>query len=60
MNSSLTPQKARILLIVGLVLSLVAIAGLILIRWYAGLILMVPLAIFYIWQVLQLLRSREK
>ena len=60
MNSSLTPQKARILLIVGLVLSLVAIAGLILIRWYAGLILMVPLAIFYIWQVLQLLRNREK
>lgn len=60
MNSSLTPQKARILLIVGLVLSLVAIAGLILIRWYAGLILMVPLAIFYIWQVWQLLRSREK
>ena len=60
MNSSLTPQKARILLIVGLVLSLAAIAGLILIRWYAGLILMVPLAIFYIWQVLQLLRNREK
>ncbi len=60
MNSSLTPQKARILLIVGLVLSLVAIAGLILIRWYAGLILMVPLAIFYIWQFWQLLRNREK
>ena len=60
MNSSLTPQKARILLIVGLVLSLVAIVGLILIRWYAGLILMVPLAIFYIWQVWQLLRNREK
>ena len=51
MNSSLTPQKTRIL---------VAIVGLILIRWYAGLILMVPLAIFYIWQFWQLLRNREK
>ncbi len=60
MKSSLSPRNTLILLIVGLTLSIVAIAGMLLFRFYGGLIILVPLCVFYAWQLVQYLRSRER
>lgn len=59
MNSSMSPRKTLILLITGLTLCVIGIAGMLLFRFYGGLILLVPLGVFYVWQLVQYLRSRQ-
>ncbi len=60
MNTQMSPRKTLILALVGLVLSVIGIAGLLLFRFYGGLIVLVPLCVFYVWQLVQYLRSRRE
>ena len=59
MNTPLSPKKTLALLIFGLIMCLLGIAGMLFFRWYFGLIILVPLAVFYVWQLVQQLQKKQ-
>lgn len=60
MNYPFSDKKALFLLILGLSLCVIGIILMLFTRFYAGLFLLVPLSVFYIYQLVLFFRSRNK
>ncbi len=59
MNYPFSDKKALFLLILGLSLCVIGIIMMLLLRFYAGLFLLVPLSAFYVYQLVVFARGRR-